>query len=209
MLSVWVDVQRPNARREQNLVSLKNKLSVNIENSKIIYNLYDMKHSEAKEKFIETWGTLGSQWGINKSIAQIQALLLVAPQPLTTDDIMEELKMSRGNASMSIRQLLDWGIVYKKSVAGDRKEYFVAEKDVWKWAIKIGGVRKQRELNPVLDLLQEIASNKEATRTEEEKEFVKQIKELNAFTQQLGKLADNLFLSPKGELLLKILKMFA
>src|SRR5688572_31477954 len=165
-----------------------------------------MKHSEAKNKFIETWGTLGSQWGINKSIAQIQALLLISPRSLTTDDIMQELKISRGNVNMSIRQLLDWGIIYKKSVVGDRKEYFVAEKDVWKWAIKIGGVRKQRELNPVLDLLQEIASNKEATRTEEEKEFVKQIKELNAFTQQLGKLADNLFLSPKGELLLKILK---
>ena len=168
-----------------------------------------MKHSEAKSKFIETWGTLGSQWGINKSMAQIQALLLVTPQAITTDDIMQELKISRGNVNMSIRQLLDWGIIYKKSVAGDRKEYFVAEKDVWKWAIKIGGVRKQRELNPVLDLLMEIANNKEPAKTEEEKEFVKQMKELNAFTQQLGRLADNLFLSPRGEMLLKILKMFA
>ena len=87
-----------------------------------------MNYSASREKFIETWGTLGSQWGINKSIAQIQALLLIAPSPLTTDDIMEELKMSRGNASMSIRQLLDWGIIYKKSIAGDRKEYFIAEK---------------------------------------------------------------------------------
>jgi DNA-binding transcriptional regulator GbsR (MarR family) len=168
-----------------------------------------MKHSEAKSKFIETWGTLGSQWGINKSIAQIQALLLVAPGPITTDDIMMELKISRGNANMSIRQLLDWGIIYKKSLPGDRKEYFVAEKDVWKWAIKIGNVRKQRELNPVLDMLTEIANNNEAGKTDEEKEFVKQIKELNAFTQQIGKLADNLFLSQKGELLLKILKLFA
>jgi DNA-binding transcriptional regulator GbsR (MarR family) len=168
-----------------------------------------MKYLESKEKFIETWGTLGSQWGVNKSIAQIQALLLIAPQPLTTDEIMEELKISRGNANMSIRQLLDWGIVYKKSVAGDRKEYFVAEKDVWKWAIKIGNVRKQRELNPVLDLLKELASDRESAKTAEEKEFAKQIKELNAFTQQVGKLADNLFSSPKGELLFKLLKMFA
>jgi DNA-binding transcriptional regulator GbsR (MarR family) len=168
-----------------------------------------MKHSEARDKFIETWGTLGSQWGINKSIAQIHALLLIAPGPLTTDDIMEELKVSRGNANMSIRQLLDWGIIYKKSVAGDRKEYFVAEKDVWKWALKIGGVRKQRELNPVLDLLKEIAGTKEAATTEEEKEFVRQMKDLNAFTQQIGRLADKLFLSPKGELLIKILKTFA
>jgi DNA-binding transcriptional regulator GbsR (MarR family) len=122
---------------------------------------------------------------------------------------MEELKVSRGNANMSIRQLLDWGIIYKKSVAGDRKEYFVAEKDVWKWALKIGGVRKQRELNPVLDLLKEIAGTKEAATTEEEKEFVRQMKDLNAFTQQIGRLADKLFLSPKGELLIKILKTFA
>lgn len=168
-----------------------------------------MKYPEAKDKFIETWGTLGSQWGINKSIAQIQALLLIAPTPLTTDDIMEELKISRGNANMSIRQLLDWGIIYKKSVAGDRKEYFIAEKDVWKWALKIGNVRKQRELNPVLDLLKEIASEKEVAKTAEEKEFANQIKELNAFTEQIGRLADKLFSSPKGELLLKMLKMFA
>lgn len=168
-----------------------------------------MKHAEAKEKFIELWGTLGSQWGVNKSIAQVQALLLVSPNPLSTDDIMYELKISRGNANMSIRQLLDWGIIYKKSVAGDRKEYFMAEKDVWKWALKIGSVRKQRELNPVLELLNEISENKEAAKTPEEKEFATQIKELNAFTQQLGNLADKLFLSAKGEMLFKILKMFA
>ena len=168
-----------------------------------------MKYPEAKDKFIETWGNLGSQWGVNKSIAQIQALLLIAPGALTTDEIMEELKISRGNANMSIRQLMDWGIVYKKSVAGDRKEYFIAEKDVWKWALKIGNVRKQRELNPVLDLLKEIAESKETAKTEEEKEFARQIKELNTFTQQIGDLADKLFLSPKGELLFKVLKMFA
>jgi DNA-binding transcriptional regulator GbsR (MarR family) len=168
-----------------------------------------MKYSEGKEKFIETWGTLGSQWGVNKSIAQVQALLLISPKPLTTDDIMGELKISRGNANMSIRQLLDWGIVYKKSVAGDRKEYFIAEKDVWKWALKIGNVRKQRELNPVLDLLKDISENTEKAKTEEEKEFSKQIKELNAFTQQLGSLADKVFLTPGGALLFKMLKMFA
>ena len=168
-----------------------------------------MKYAEGKEKFIETWGTLGSQWGVNKSIAQVQALLLISPRPLTTDDIMEELKISRGNANMSIRQLLDWGIVYKKSVAGDRKEYFIAEKDVWKWALKIGNVRKQRELNPVLDLLKDISQNTDKPKTAEEKEFAKQVKELNVFTQQLGSLADKVFLTPGGAMLFKLLKMFA
>lgn len=167
-----------------------------------------MNYEESKSKFIETWGVLGSQWGINKTIAQIQALLLIAPNPLSTDDIMEELTISRGNANMSIRQLVDWGIVYKKTIAGDRKEYFVAEKDVWKWSHKIGTVRKQRELDPVLNLLEEISANKQIGKTEEEKEFAKQMKELNQFTHQVGKLADKVFLSPKGEMLLKLLKMF-
>jgi DNA-binding transcriptional regulator GbsR (MarR family) len=183
--------------------------SVNTENSKINANLCVMKFAASKEKFIETWGNLGSQWGVNKSIAQVHALLLVAPEPLTTDAIMEALHISRGNANMSIRQLMDWGIVHKKAIAGDRKEYFVAEKDVWKWAIKIGQVRKQRELNPVLHLLQDIAADKDTGKTQEEQEFAKQIKELNAFTQQIGKLADNLFSSPKGEMLFKLLKLFA
>ncbi|HTE27901.1 GbsR/MarR family transcriptional regulator [Flavitalea sp.] len=168
-----------------------------------------MKYPEAKVKFIETWGNLGSQWGVNKSIAQIQALLLIAPAPLSTDEIMEELKISRGNVNMSIRQLLDWGIIYKKAIAGDRKEYFIAEKNVWKWSVKIGNVRKQRELNPVVDLLKEIASEKDLGKSPEEVEFSKQIKDLNAFTQQISKLADKLFISQQGELLMKMLKMFS
>jgi DNA-binding transcriptional regulator GbsR (MarR family) len=168
-----------------------------------------MKYPEAKDKFIETWGNLGSQWGVNKSIAQIQALLLIAPAPLSTDEIMEELKISRGNVNMSIRQLLDWGIIYKKAIAGDRKEYFIAEKNVWKWSMKIGNVRKQRELNPVLDLLKEIAAEKDMGKSPEEVEFSKQVKDLNAFTQQISKLADKLFISQQGELLMKMLKMFS
>lgn len=168
-----------------------------------------MNYPEAKQKFIETWGTLGSQWGVNKSITQIHALLLISPDPLSTDTIMEELTLSRGNVNMSIRTLLDWGIVYKKAMAGDRKEYFVAEKNVWKWALKIGSVRKQRELNPVLDLLAEIAASKDMGKSAEEKELAKQIKDLHAFTRQISVLADKLFQSPQGELLLKLLKMFA
>jgi DNA-binding transcriptional regulator GbsR (MarR family) len=166
-----------------------------------------MNYEASKEKFIETWGMLGSQWGVNKTIAQIQALLLIAPNPLSTDDIMEELVISRGNANMSLRQLVEWGIVYKRSIAGDRKEYFVAEKDVWKWSHKIGTIRKQRELNPAMEVLGELAANKDLGKTDAEKEFIQQIKGLNDFTTQISVLADKLFLSPKGELLLKLLKM--
>lgn len=166
-----------------------------------------MNIKESQKKFIETWGLLGSQWGVNKSVAQIHALLLIAPEPVTTDQVMEELVISRGNANMSIRQLLDWGIVYKKSVAGDRKEYFVAEKDIWKWSHKIGSVRKKRELDPVLEVLSELKQVKNTDKTAEGKEFVTQIANIEAFTSQIGNLADRLFNSQKGELLMKLLKL--
>ncbi|HLS36758.1 MAG TPA: hypothetical protein VK023_00675, partial [Sphingobacterium bovisgrunnientis] len=102
-----------------------------------------MKLEEAKQQFIDTWGALGSEWGINKSVAQVHALLLSSSNPISTDEIMETLVISRGNANMSIRQLIDYGIVYKKHIAGDRKEYFVAEKEVLKWAMKIAIMRKK------------------------------------------------------------------
>lgn len=166
-----------------------------------------MNLAESKKKFIETWGSLGSQWGVNKSVAQVHALLLIAPEPVTTDYIMEELVISRGNANMSLRQLLDWGIIYKKLVPGDRKEYFIAEKDVWKWSHKIGAVRKQRELDPVLKVLDELRKEKNIEKSDEGKEFVKQIAELDEFTGQLSKLADKIFSSQRGEMLLKLLKL--
>ncbi|ANI88373.1 transcriptional regulator [Arachidicoccus ginsenosidimutans] len=168
-----------------------------------------MNIQESQKKFIETWGHLGSQWGINKSVAQIHALLLISPEPITTEQIMQELVISRGNANMGLRQLIDyWGIVYKKSVAGDRKEYFVAEKDIWKWSHKIGSVRKKRELDPVLEVLSELKQVKNTDKTAEGKEFVTQIANIEQFTSQIGSLADKLFNSQKGEFLMKLLKLF-
>ncbi len=115
-----------------------------------------MEFPEAKEKFINHWGTLATQWGINRTMAQIHALLLISPESLTTDTIMEELKISRGNANSNLRQLIQWGIVYKELKPGDRKEYFYAEKDIWKMANTISKERKKREIDPVLGVLEEI-----------------------------------------------------
>ncbi len=161
----------------------------------------------AKQEFIDTWGALGSEWGINKSVAQVHAYLLSNHELATTDDIMEALTISRGNANMSIRQLLDYGIVYKKHVAGDRKEYFLAEKDVWKWAIKVAAMRKQKEVDPVMEVL---SSLKEATKKEksaEGKEFYTTINDIHVFTTQMSGLAEKVLGSKGGELLLKLLKL--
>lgn len=166
-----------------------------------------MSLQESKQKFIDTWGSLGTEWGINKSVAQVHALLLVSTEPVSTDEIMEALIISRGNANMSLRQLMDYGIIYKKVVAGDRKEYFIAEKDIWKWAVKIAMMRKQKEIDPVVNVLNELKQETKKNKTAEGKEFYKTVDDIQSFTGQLSTLSEKIFNSNRGELLLKILKM--
>ncbi|MGQ0627727.1 MAG: GbsR/MarR family transcriptional regulator, partial [Phycisphaerales bacterium] len=86
---------------------------------------------DGQDRFIAAWGQMGSTWGISRTMAEAHALLYITGQPLCTDEVMERLKISRGNASMSLRALLDWGIIRRASKRGDRKEYFEAEQDVW------------------------------------------------------------------------------
>ncbi|MEO7991822.1 MAG: ArsR family transcriptional regulator [Chryseolinea sp.] len=117
-----------------------------------------MEYSEAKKKFIHAWGTLGSNWGINKAMAQIHALLLLATEPLSAEEIMEELQMSRGNVNMNLRALMDWGIVKKEHRVGERKEYFSTGKDVWDLAKQVSRERRRREIEPILNVLEEIQS---------------------------------------------------
>ena len=146
-----------------------------------------MEFKEAKEKFISTWGSLGSSWGINKAMAQIQALLFISTQPLSMEEIMEELHISRGNASMNLRQLIDWGIVTKENVRGERKEFFSTEKDVQELARIVAKERSRRELQPVLKSLQQLSSIK-GDGSAEVKEFIKQTKAMH----ELATIADTL-----------------
>ena len=99
---------------------------------------------EGKQQFIHEWGVLGSQWGINRTMAQVHALLLVAANPMCTEEIMNDLQISRGNANMNIRALLDWGLIYKKFVPGERKEFFISEKDMWVIARQVITHRKRK-----------------------------------------------------------------
>ncbi|MEO8773515.1 MAG: MarR family transcriptional regulator [Gelidibacter sp.] len=137
-----------------------------------------MEYQEAKEKFISTWGSLGTLWGINKAMAQIQALLFISTQPLSMEDIMEELQISRGNTSMNLRQLIDWGIVTKALVPGERKEFFTTEKDVQELSRIIAKERSRREIQPVVKVLKEVSSIKNDG-TEKTKELIKQTKALH------------------------------
>lgn len=117
-----------------------------------------MEIQEGKQKFIESWGKMASDWGINRTMAQVHALLLIAPEPLTADEVMEGLSISRGNANMNLRALMDWGLVHKQLKSGERKEYFYAEKDMWTVVRQIIIHRKKRELEPMLKVLDEVAN---------------------------------------------------
>src|SRR3954462_601200 len=119
-----------------------------------------MELAEAKKKFIETWGKLGSEWGINRTMAQVHALLLISPESLTTEEIMETLSISRGNANMTLRDLIGWGLVEKQHKVGERKEYFYADKDTWNIARQVAKERRKRELEPVLKVLDELTKVK-------------------------------------------------
>src|SRR5579872_3100018 len=110
---------------------------------------------EAKNRFIHSWGEMGPQWGINRTMAQLHALLMISEKPLSTDDIMKELAISRGNANMNLRSLSDWGLIRTVHVKGDRKEYYQSEKDVWNMFCRIARERKKRELEPVIETMQE------------------------------------------------------
>ncbi|MEZ4919406.1 MAG: transcriptional regulator [Saprospiraceae bacterium] len=116
-----------------------------------------MDIQEGKQRFIESWGKMGSDWGINRTMAQVHALLMISPEPICSDQVMEELNISRGNANMNLRALMDWGLVHKQLKPGERKEYFYAEKDMWTVVRQIIVHRKKKELEPMLKVLDEVA----------------------------------------------------
>lgn len=112
-------------------------------------------HAEAVEQFVLYWGEMAPAWGINKTMAQIHALLYAEPEAMDTDAIMARLDVSRGNANMNLRSLVTWGLVSRVSKPGSRKDYYTAEKDVWEIAAIIIRERRHRELEPVRQNLQE------------------------------------------------------
>jgi DNA-binding transcriptional regulator GbsR (MarR family) len=147
-----------------------------------------MNITEAKQKFIEQWGILATQWGINRTMAQVHALLLISDKNLSTDDIMAGLSISRGNANMNIRELMNWNLVRKVIAPGDRKEYFAAEKDIWKVAINIMEQRKKRELDPMVKLLDELSRVEGDKRNPEIKSFTDSMNNIKKFSEQADKI---------------------
>jgi DNA-binding transcriptional regulator GbsR (MarR family) len=151
-----------------------------------------MKLTEGKEKFIQAWGTLGSSWGINRTMAQVHALLLISPDPLSAEEIMVELKISRGNANMNVRALMDWGLVSKEFKSGERKEFFSAEKDIWKVATQVMKERRKRELEPVLKVLNEVTNIDGDKKDKKVKAFNDTIANINGVVSKADKTLETL-----------------
>ncbi len=164
-----------------------------------------MQLEEAKLKYIQTWGSLATSWGINRTMAQVHALLLVANRPLSTEDIMNELQISRGNANMNVRALIDWGIVQKEYIVGERKEFFSAEKDVWELFKQITKERKKREIEPVLKTLDELQTVNDDT--EEGKEFKKVLNDLAKVTTTVNGILEKAIKADEHWLLSNFTKM--
>ncbi len=169
-----------------------------------------MMLTEQKQKFIQAWGTLGGQWGINKTMAQIHALLLLSEKPLTTEEMMDLLQISRGNANMNVRALLDWGLVTKEMSPGDRKDFYLAKKDIWLVARQIAKNRRQRELAPVIDLLSEIKSEAKSGSKEEKKEnteLLKRVNDIEDFSLKIDRLLEKFEKSDENWFYKVLLKM--
>lgn len=167
-----------------------------------------MKLTEAKQQFISSWGAFGTHWGINRTMAQIHALLLVSPDPMTQDDIMEELDISRGNTNMNIRELINWGLVEKVLLPGERKEYFAAEKDMWKVVKQIVKERKKRELEPMLQLLDKLENVEGDKRDKNVKTFVDTVGSIKKLGRQADKTLDMMIKADESWFIGSLMRIF-
>jgi DNA-binding transcriptional regulator GbsR (MarR family) len=166
-----------------------------------------MELRDAKDKFIQAWGTLGSNWGINRTMAQVHALLLVSPSALSAEEIMEELNISRGNANMNLRALIDWGLVEKELRPGERKEYFFAEKDIWTVFKQVAKERRKRELEPVFKVLQEVKNIDGNKNDKNVKAFTEAVEGIQKVAGKADKVLDTVIKADESWILGPLMKM--
>lgn len=168
-----------------------------------------MQIDDAKEKLIQSWGALGTSWGVNRTMAQVHALLLISCSPLSAEDVMEQLQISRGNANMNLRALIDWGLAKREFKAGERREFFVAEKDMWRVAMIVIRERQKRELEPLLQILQEVKNIDTCEDETKRQEFVNAVDNLNGIVNQANNFIDFIAKTERHWLAGNLVKLFA
>jgi DNA-binding transcriptional regulator GbsR (MarR family) len=110
----------------------------------------------ALSDFVESWGSMGALWGINRSMARIHALLLATKEPLGLEEVTRQLGISRGNASMCLKELRHWGVIRRVHLTGERRDFYIAEEDIWSMLFRIAAERKKREFDPALTALRKV-----------------------------------------------------
>jgi DNA-binding transcriptional regulator GbsR (MarR family) len=165
--------------------------------------------AHARDEFISQWGAMGGAWGINRTMAQVHALLMTSERALTTDEVMADLKISRGNAHQNLRELVGWGLVRSVIRKGERKEYFESEKDVWRMFCTVTRERKRREIEPALRVLRACEEQTHGLKGEKAVAFNRQIKALADFVGQMEAMMDRVSKSEQSTMMPLLLKMFA
>ncbi len=145
---------------------------------------------EARDEFVTQWGIMGAQWGINRTMAQIHALLMTAPDLMSTDEVMETLEISRGNAHTNLKDLVSWGLIRIVTKKGERKEFFEAEKDVWEIFRRVARERKRREIEPALETLRNCKAASEGMKSPEGRAFHEQMDQLEDFVSFASRMGD-------------------
>ncbi len=160
-------------------------------------------------RFILNWGEMGARWGINRTVAQIQALLFVSKKPQTADEIAQALSVARSNVSTSLRELQGWGLVKVVHVLGDRRDHFQPMGDAWDTLRVILEQRKRREIDPTIDRLRDCLAQVESERKEERDDFAEdRLRELLALLETMNTWYDQVQRLPRSTLM-KLVKLGA
>ena len=154
----------------------------------------------AAKTFILHWGEMGTQWGVNRSVAQIHALLYLSERPLHAEEIVDQLGLARSNVSTGVRELQSYGIVRRVHVEGDRRDHFVAETDLWDLLTRITAERKRREIDPTVALLAELSASLEKDHSAPA-EVRERITRMHEFISTLGNWYDQVRRLPKPTLI--------
>ena len=166
-----------------------------------------MKLTPTMERYILHWGEMGTRWGVNRTVAQVHALLYLAPQPLHAEEISETLGVARSNVSTSLKELQSWGLVKIVHVMGDRRDHFEALKDLWQTFMVISEERKKREIDPTLTMLRQCELD--AVHDKDTPPHIKErISEVLAFLETLTGWYDQMKAVPQPTLL-KLIKLGA
>jgi DNA-binding transcriptional regulator GbsR (MarR family) len=159
----------------------------------------------AVEQFVLRWGDMGGQWGVNRSVAQIQALLYLSDKPLTAEEIAEALGMARSNVSNSLKELIGWKLIRRVPVLGDRRDHYEAEAELWQILTRIAQGRKEREIDPMVAALRDILAAADGDPTLS-KVALTRLHEMNAFVDTLDTWFGQMLAVPPATLM-SLIKM--